>query len=109
MAGLTAERRTRVKEPVARPTFGAGIWRDPAYVRWIQESLNRLIGAGLAVDRLLGPRTAAATRVFQVRRGLVADGIVGPATKRALVADGAGPPRQRRPRIVRGVVSEHAT
>jgi peptidoglycan hydrolase-like protein with peptidoglycan-binding domain len=98
MAGLTAERRARVKEPVARPTSGAGIRRDPAYVRWIQESLNRLVGAGLAVGGLLGPRTAAATRVFQARRGLAADGIVGPATERALVAAGAGsPPRPGAP------------
>jgi murein DD-endopeptidase MepM/ murein hydrolase activator NlpD len=37
-----------------------------------------------AVDGLFGPRTAAGVRLLQARRGLVTDGIPGPATRRAL-------------------------
>ena len=36
------------------------------------------------VDGVRGPMTAAAIRRFQSRRGLVADGILGPVTRRAL-------------------------
>jgi peptidoglycan hydrolase-like protein with peptidoglycan-binding domain len=66
--------------------------RSPAYVRWVQQSLNRLGGAGLAVDGALGPRTRDAVRAFQGRRGLAADGVVGPRTEAALIAAGASSP-----------------
>ena len=59
--------------------------RSPAYVRWVQEALNRLAGAGLTVDGRLGPRTQGAVKTFQGRRGLPADGVVGPRTEEALV------------------------
>ena len=66
--------------------------RGPAYVRWVQEWLNRLEGAGLAVDGVAGPRTRAAIRALQGRRGLVQDGVAGPRTEAALLAAGAPPP-----------------
>jgi peptidoglycan hydrolase-like protein with peptidoglycan-binding domain len=71
---------------------------DPQYVRWIQQSLNRIMGLRLAVDGRIGPQTRSAVRSFQQRRGLAADGIVGPRTERALVAAGAGRPPQPRVR-----------
>src|SRR4029079_4753510 len=36
------------------------------------------------IDGIAGPMTAAAVRHFQSRKGLVVDGIPGPATRRAL-------------------------
>ena len=66
--------------------------RTPEYVRWLQEALNRVVGARLTVDGRSGPATRAAIRTFQQRHGLTADGVVGPQTERALVAAGAPPP-----------------
>ncbi|WP_231949654.1 peptidoglycan-binding protein [Alloactinosynnema sp. L-07] len=72
--------------------------RFPAYVRWVQNSLNGLTSAGLAADGIMGPLTRGAVRSFQRRRRLVPDGIVGPLTERALVDAGAtSPPRPGRP------------
>lgn len=62
------------------------------YVAWVQAALNRIDGARLVVDGLSGTLTRAAVRNFQSRRGLAADGIVGPVTEAALVAAGAGQP-----------------
>ena len=63
--------------------------RSPAYIRWVQSSLNRVMKAGLTADGRVGPRTRQALRAFQQQKGLVAGGVVGPATERALVAAGA--------------------
>jgi hypothetical protein len=42
----------------------------PDYVRWVQGSLNRLLGLRLAVDGILGPATRSAIRSFQKQQGL---------------------------------------
>lgn len=62
------------------------------YIRWVQRSLNQLIGAGLAVDGIQGPLTRSAIRTFQSQNSLTVDGIVGPQTEAALIAAGASPP-----------------
>lgn len=66
------------------------------YARWIQESLNRLLGLQLATDGVAGPATRSAIRSFQQRANLKVDGVVGPATdaaiKAALARLAAGPP-----------------
>jgi hypothetical protein len=61
------------------------------YVRWVQQSLNRILGLQLLVDGDAGVKTRSAIRSFQTQRGLVADGIVGSKTEAALLAAGAGP------------------
>jgi peptidoglycan hydrolase-like protein with peptidoglycan-binding domain len=67
--------------------------QSPAYIRWVQSSLNKLLGLRLAVDGDSGTRTRSAIRSFQQRAGLTADGQVGAQTERALIAAGASPPQ----------------
>ncbi len=65
-------------------------WEDEAAqnsaqkVRWIQESLNKILGLRLKVDGIMGPQTKSAIRSFQQKNGLVVDGIAGPKTEAAL-------------------------
>lgn len=65
---------------------------SPAYIRWVQGALNRVLGLRLAVDGISGTQTRSAIRSFQQRQGLVADGIVGQRTEQALIAAGGGQP-----------------
>jgi outer membrane protein OmpA-like peptidoglycan-associated protein len=62
------------------------------YVRWVQSSLNRIVGLRLVVDGIMAPVTRSAIRSFQQRQGLTTDGAVGPQTERALIQAGASPP-----------------
>jgi peptidoglycan hydrolase-like protein with peptidoglycan-binding domain len=62
------------------------------YVRWVQQSLNRVKGLRLPVDGVMGLQTRSAVRSFQQQQGLPADGILGPRTERALIAAGAVSP-----------------
>ncbi len=61
------------------------------YIRWVQSSLNRIMGLRLKVNGIPGKLTRSAIRSFQKRRGLKPDGFVGPQTERALIAAGASP------------------
>ena len=65
---------------------------NPDYIRWLQSSLNKLLGLRLTVDGIVGSATRSAIRSFQRQSGLLADGIVGPVTEQALVRKGAGNP-----------------
>jgi peptidoglycan hydrolase-like protein with peptidoglycan-binding domain len=51
----------------------------------VQEALENT-GFTLAVDGIFGPLTDAVVRQFQLKKGLISDGIVGPATRSALDA-----------------------
>jgi peptidoglycan hydrolase-like protein with peptidoglycan-binding domain len=62
------------------------------YIRWVQQSLNRILGLQLAVDGISGTQTRSAIRSFQKQRGLAVDGIVGKQTEAALITAGAGRP-----------------
>ncbi len=63
-------------------------WR--AYVQWVQRSLNRVLGTGLAVDGQPGPRTREAIITFQRREGLPTDGRVDPKTEGTLIRNVGG-------------------
>ena len=58
---------------------------SPDYIRWVQRSLNQIMGVRLAVDGVIGPATRSAIRSFQQKQGLATDGVVGPKTKAALM------------------------
>ncbi|MGK7915757.1 MAG: peptidoglycan-binding protein [Prochloraceae cyanobacterium] len=62
------------------------------YIKWVQRSLNRIMGIRLAVDGIRGSRTRNTIRAFQRRARITVDGKVGPQTERALVRAGATAP-----------------
>src|SRR6187431_1085979 len=71
---------------------GAVSRNTKAYIKWIQQSLNKLLGLKLSEDGIMGGNTKAAIRAFQVKagfKGSAIDGDVGPATETALIKAGA--------------------
>ncbi|MGH8035051.1 MAG: peptidoglycan-binding domain-containing protein, partial [Lysobacterales bacterium] len=60
------------------------------HVRWVQDSLNRILGLRLPLDGIMGPEVRSAVRSFQERQGLPITGLVGPDTERALMAATSG-------------------
>jgi peptidoglycan hydrolase-like protein with peptidoglycan-binding domain len=100
----------RYDEALAQETWEGEVSRSsPAYIRWVQSSLNRIMGLRLAVDGIMGSQTRSAVRSFQQQRGLVVDGVVGSRTEAALIAAGAGPPpvsiNRNSPQYIRWVQS----
>lgn len=77
--GQTAPRGGMTRMPVLRRTD-----RVLAATRTLQRALTRLGFKPGPVDGVFGPATAAATRTFQSRYRLGADGVVGPKTWTAL-------------------------
>jgi len=68
----------------AAPAGGGGT-TTTTDTAWVQNALNLVDNAGLAVDGIAGPATAGAVKTFQSAHGLTADGIAGPITQNALV------------------------
>jgi lysozyme family protein len=58
---------------------------DTYSIRWLQESLNKLINAGLTVDGKYGQSTQDAVKKFQRANGLVEDGWAGVQTQAKIV------------------------
>jgi murein L,D-transpeptidase YcbB/YkuD len=58
---------------------------SPDTTKWLQTSLNTLLGSALnpplVVDGLYGPKTQAAVTQFQTANGLVVDGLAGTITQ----------------------------
>jgi len=57
---------------------------NPDLIRWIQRSLNKILGLRLKNDGIMGAQTRSAIRTFQQHRGLSVDGVVGPKTESAI-------------------------
>ncbi len=55
------------------------------YVKWVQRSLNRVVGSALEIDGQPGPQIQDAVRTFQRREGLPTSGRVDPKTEAALI------------------------
>ena len=79
-----------VSAGVLRRGAGYGTGHGSAAVRGLQLRLRRLGFRPGPVDGLYGPLTEGAVERFQVARGLLGDGVVGPATRKRLVARAAG-------------------
>lgn len=60
--------------------------RSPEYLRWVQRTLNEVMGLRLTLNGLDGPATRSAVRDFQARYGLPVSGIVETDTEDALKA-----------------------
>lgn len=58
--------------------------RSPQYIKWVQQSLNTILGLRLTVDGVIGPATRSAVRKFQEKVGISVDGVVGKLTEAAL-------------------------
>src|SRR5215213_1691982 len=66
--------------------------KSASYIKWVQGSLNSILGLKLATDGAMGPQTRSAIRSFQQKNGLVVDGLLGSQTEAALIRAGAIPP-----------------
>lgn len=55
------------------------------FVRWVQHSLNQVLGLQLPVSGVMNPETRSALRRFQKEHNLPQDGIAGPETEKALI------------------------
>jgi hypothetical protein len=78
---------------LGRPDFGRRLIRR-GMVGWdvsvLQFKLSRRGARVRGIDGIFGANTLGAVRRFQSSRGLAADGLVGPATRRALRAEAPG-------------------
>jgi peptidoglycan hydrolase-like protein with peptidoglycan-binding domain len=63
---------------------GCNASKNSDYIRWVQGSLNGLMGLRLPLTGVMDAPARRALRNFQAQRGLPVDGLAGPGTKRAL-------------------------
>jgi hypothetical protein len=59
--------------------------KSPEYIRWVQLSLNKVMGVNLKVDGISGRMTRSAIRSFQKKFSLKVDGKLGPQTEAMLI------------------------
>jgi cell wall-associated NlpC family hydrolase len=73
--------------PITARALGIGVASGPRTLSSTTVALQRALG--ISADGVYGPMTRAAVRRFQASRGLVVDGIAGPATLGALGISGS--------------------
>jgi peptidoglycan hydrolase-like protein with peptidoglycan-binding domain len=98
--GIVGPRTRRALEGASAPVLGYGSGYDkpggsPA-VRKLQRRLRSLGHRPGRIDGLYGPQTAEAVARFQRARGLAADGVAWPRTRRAIMRTGHGEPTRAR-------------
>jgi len=64
--------------------------KNPDYIRWVQDSLNRLMNLRLPVTGIIDAATHSAIRSFQEREKLPSNGIIGADTEWTLMAARSG-------------------
>ncbi len=64
------------------------------YAKWVQQSLNKIMGLRLVVDGDIGAQTRSAIRNFQQKTGLTSNGVIEAGTESALIRAGASQPPQ---------------
>lgn len=72
------------KCPYTEPLFNVRMGSVGNGAKWVQWYLNQVTGSKLVVDGIFGAMSKNALVAFQLRVGLVPDGICGSATRRAL-------------------------
>jgi hypothetical protein len=88
--GLEFEIETGTRHPASRTQMEellepeVSYRKSRKYIRWVQRSLNRIMGLSLAVDGRTGRNTRDAIRSFQRTQGLKVDGEVGTRTEAAI-------------------------
>jgi hypothetical protein len=69
--------------PGAQVIAGTVLTLNSDFVRYVQQACNSLVGSGLEVDGMYGPKTAAAVKVLQAKIGVAVDGLYGKLTDAA--------------------------
>ena len=87
-AGMTTRVQHAVPATIRQGSVGVA-------VELAQYELSRvlILSGSQDVDGRFGPRTARAVRDYQQRKGLTADGVVGPRTWTAMLTERPAPPR----------------
>lgn len=86
VVALMTGKVSKTVNPYNEPTLLVKTGARGNDAKWVQWELNQS-GASLVVDGIFGTKSVTALKNFQKSRGLVADGICGPATRKALKAE----------------------
>lgn len=76
--------------PTYAPFASEPVSGSTEYIRWIQDSLNRILGISMPVDGIMTPAVRTSIRAFQRKQRLPASGYIGPDTDAALRRAGSG-------------------